>query len=275
MLGLRPSGRGDRPGIDGENIMSKRIQEAAAFVESLKLPRKPRAERRLSFGAPKSAADATKQRAMVVGSDIISFVAGTDPALRTAIMNSALLAQLAANKKVPARDDVEKWYEAYFDTLTQIGWVIQNRGFSAHEESGSEFEAHQAILSIAATLLAPAPAALDLVAKTLASMKKLAHGSWITIFQHESQGAKAARFQVTVAGPASSGGAAVSLMAFELAATITLTQVLFFKFRSADVKLRHSSGQVAIDAELLAGVAPKIAARVADYVQAFVGNIPI
>jgi hypothetical protein len=113
------------------------------------------------------------------------------------------------------------------------------------------------------------------VASTLESLHELSQGTWVTIFQRESQSAKAARFQVTVAEPAPQGGVATSLMAFELAATKTLTQFLFFKFRSVDVELRHSSGRVAIDASLLVGLAPAIAKRVVDYLQSYVANIPI
>ena len=259
----------------GPVMKSQSVQKAAAFVDGLELPPKPRTRR---SGSRKFAADViadTKPQAMVVGADIVSFVAGTDPGLRSAIMNCALLAQLAANRKVPTREDVRKWYEAYFDILGQLGWVLQDRGFSEHRESGDDFEAHQAILSVAATLLGPASTALAVVESTLGSMKAMSKGQWMTIFQRESQAAKAARFQVTVAEPVSQGGAVISLMAFELDATTTLTQVLFFKFRSVDVKLRHSSGRVAIDEKLLAGLSATIAKKVADYVQSYVENIPI
>jgi hypothetical protein len=253
------------------------IQHAAAFVDGLELPPKPKPRSNRS-GAQKSAPEVStdsKQQAMVVGADIISFVAGTDPKLRSAIMNSSLLAQLAANRKVPLRDDVRSWYEAYFDILGQLGWIIQDRGFSEHGKTGDDFEANQAILSVATALLGASSTALMVVESTLESMKEMSKGPWMTIFQQESQTAKAARFQVTVAEPASHDGVVISLMAFELNTKINLTQVLFFKFRSVDVKLRHSSGRVAIDKNLLIDIAPRIAKRVADYVQSYVENIPI
>jgi hypothetical protein len=257
----------------GQSMGTPRVQEAMAFVEGLALP--PPGRRR---GGKKAVSDPiaeTKKQAMVVGADIVSFVTGTDPRLRTAIMHCALLAQLAANRKVPSREDIRSWYKSYFDVLEQLGWAIQDRGFSDHHEKGDDFEAHQAILSVAATVLGPAPAALEVVKSTLTAMKATAKGSWMTIFQQESEAAKAARFQVTVAEPANRGGVVVSLMAFELDETTSLTQVLFFKFRSIDVRLRHSSGRVAIDTDLLAAVAPSIARRVGDYVQNYVENIPI
>jgi len=252
---------------------SPRAKEAIAFIDGLELT--PAGKRRSGKQAVSDPIAETKKQAMVVGADIVSFVTGTDPRLRTAIMHCALLAQLAANRKVPSRQDIRSWYESYFDVLEQLGWAIQDRGFSEHHEKGDDFEAHQAILSVAATVLGPAPAALEIVRSTLAAMKATAKGTWMTIFQQESQAAKSARFQVTVAEPANRGGVVVSLMAFELDATISLTQVLFFKFRAVDVLLRHSSGRVTIDTDLLAAVAPSIARRVGDYVQNYVENIPI
>ncbi len=78
---------------------------------------------------------------MVVGSDIVSFVAGTAPALREGIVNCSLLAQLAANRKVAERDDLRAWYEVYFDTLNRLGWVTRERGCSEHRETGDNLEA--------------------------------------------------------------------------------------------------------------------------------------
>ncbi len=212
---------------------------------------------------------------MVVGSDIVSFVAGIDSGLREAVVNCSLLAQLAANRKVPAREDIRAWYEAYFDVLEHLGWAVQERGFSEHRETGDDFEANQAILSVAAVLLGPATTALAVVQSTLTAMKSMSEGPWLTIFQQESQAARAARFQVTVAEPASNVGSKISLMAFVLDAKTMVTLVLFFKFRSMDVTLRHSSGKVTVEANVLAAVAPAVAKRVAEYTRSYVENIPI
>jgi hypothetical protein len=264
--------------------MSQRVAEGMAFVEGLELPYLERSRGRGSATGTPHVFDQTKNQAMVVGADIVSFVTGTELGLRTAIMNCSLLAQLAATRKVQelaatgkvqSREDTRSWYEAYFDILGSLGWVVQDRGFSEHREVGDDFEAHQSILSVAAVVLGPATTALAVVQSTLAGMKSMSKGSWMSIFKRESQAAKAARFQVTVAEPSSQGGSVVSLMAFELNAKATLTQVLFFKFRSTDITLRHSSGRVTIDSELLAGTAPVIAKRVADYTQDYVENIPI
>lgn len=250
------------------------IRGTLDFVHGLELPPAPRRMRGPTKSGP-AVFDKVKDQAMVVGSDIVSFVAGVPIEARQDIVNCTLLAQLAANKRVPQRDEIRAWYETYFDTLTHLGWVVQARGFSEHRETGNDFEAHQAILSVAAVVLGPATTALAVVQSTLNAMKSMSDGPWMTIFKRESQTARAARFQVTLAAPASEGASMVSLMSFDLVAKANLTQVLFVKYRSTDVTLRHASGQVTIDTDVLAAVRPAIAQKIAAYTQSYVDTLPI
>lgn len=256
---------------------AKNARMATTFVEGLTLPAPPRRTRarRPQASQPRNVFEETRNQSLVVGSNIVSFVTGVSPELRGDILNCSLLAQLAANRHAPSREDIRAWYEIYFDTLSKIGWVTQDRGFSEHRQQGENFETQKAILSVAASVFGPAATALVIVESTLNAMKSMSNGPWLTIFNRESQTAKAARFQVTVAEPESTAGAAISLMAFELAATSTLTQVLFFKFRSTDVTLRHASGRVAVDANLLKAIRPTITAKVAAFTHHFVDQLEI
>jgi hypothetical protein len=242
-----------------------------AFIKDVELPDPPRRRNRAVPDDPAS----TNDQAIVVGSSIVSFVNGVAPEHRSAIMNCSLLAQLAANRKVPDRAQTMEWYNAYFDILSQLGWVIQDRRFSRHVHAGDDFEAHKAILSVAATVLGGTLGALAVVESTLDAMKEMSDGVWVTIFQKQSQSANTARFQVTVAEPAAGSGVVISMMAFELDARNSLTQILFFKFRSADVELRHAATRMAIDGNLLTSVAPVVAQRVIPYVNALIENIPL
>jgi hypothetical protein len=259
----------------GDVTVPQTIQQVLTFVEELDLPRRRRRKKSISEGSTPDVFELTKNQAMIVGADIVSFVAGTPTELREAIVNCSLLAQLAANRRVPSREEIRAWYEAYFDTLENLGWVVQERGFSEHRETSDDFEAHRAILSVAAVVLGPATTALAVVQSTLSAMKSMSEGPWMTVFRQESQAAKAARFQVTVVEPASKGGSLISLMAFELDAKTSLTQVLFFKFRSTDVTLRHSSGRVVVDYSMLAVASHAIAKKVSEYVGAYVEHIVI
>src|SRR5262249_38331249 len=178
--------------------------------------------------------ETAKDQAAVVGSEIQSFVTGVTAERRDALANSSLLAQLVAKKAVPDPTDIDAWYRVYFDTLTQVGWDIQELDFKQYEEQSESFNAHQAILKFAATLLAwAAPTALALVESTPKALHSMDAGNpWITIFSRESQSARVARFQVSLAEQDPAGQFLVRTMAFALQASSAITQVLFFKARS-------------------------------------------
>lgn len=249
---------------------------ALDFIASTELPNPPP----LSSQAAKDIFDydAAKQQALVVGSDVIAFVKGITPEQRTDLVNASLLAQLVAKKKVATPQNlagVEQWYNAYFDALSRIGFLIQDKGFAEYRESSESFKAHEAILDIAATLLAGTPGALALVTTTLKSLQKMsANSPWITLFNRESRSANTARFQMSLVSEDEQGRLLVSLISFGLEAQTGLTQVLFFKFHTNDVQLHHHSGQVTINTPLLAAVREQIANKLAAYASDYIKGLP-
>jgi hypothetical protein len=255
------------------SVSSVSITTARRFVEDVELPPIARSRDAAPPGTADLALDAAKSQAVVVGSDVVSFVEGVTAPRREAIINSSLLAQLAAKKRVGDATRVMEWYEAYFDVLTNIGWVVQDRGFAEYQEQGTNFEAHKAVMTVAATVLGGAPTALAVVKSTLDALKSMNEGSpWIAIFNRESRTAHSARFQISLAEQDPGGQFFVTLMAFSLQARSTLTQVLFFKAKKEDVTLRHSSGRVTINTAVLDGVSDaikeKLVAAARDYVSA-------
>lgn len=238
-----------------------KISAASArhFLDDLELPAVAKGGYEGVDETPRIDFDALKNQAIVVGSDVVSFVKGVSAERRQDIINSALLAQLAANNKVKDRNNVFEWYSAYFDVLTNLGWVIQDKGFAEYQEQADGLEAHEAILKVATVLLGAAPTALAIVTSTIEAMKSMDKDNpWITIFDRESRSAETARFQIALAEEDEAGQFMVSLMAFGLKADSTLTQILFFKIRSDKVSLKHCSGKVTIDEDVLAGVRDKI-----------------
>jgi hypothetical protein len=253
------------------------ITRARQFVASAHLP-KPRATPFDAPKAPEFSFEAAKDQATVVGSDVISFVKGVTPEQRSDIVNASLLAQLVAKQKIAepkTLNDVEAWYLEYFDVLSHIGFAIQDKGFAEYKVTSQDFEAHKAILEVAAALLAGAPAALSLVTTTLQALQKMSENSpWIALLNRESQSANTARFQVSLVNQDENAQLLVSLIAFGLEATSTVTQVLFFKFRSSTVKLRHHSGKVTIDAPLLASVRVQMAEKLFGYTSDYIRGLP-
>lgn len=253
------------------------LQAARTFIDQAELPPEPVLEH-FATRAPITF-DEVKDQAAVVGSEVISFVKGVTAAERKDIINASLLAQLVARKQVPVTDTLKAstdWFNAYFDTLAHVGFVIQQQGFARYREASDAFDAHEAILKVAAGLLAGAPGALALITTTLEALKDVGGGkSWIKLWDRETRTAKAGRFQVSLAERGEGKDEVlVTLMAFAMEAKQTLAQVLFFKANLADVTLEHNSGKVSINAPHLAKVRDNIAAKLAAYTTTYIDKLP-
>jgi hypothetical protein len=251
------------------------IAQARSFIVQAELPA-PYPE---ILGEPApgdtSPFDAAKQQAAVVGSDVVSFVTEVTPEQRQDIINASLLAQLAANKRVPDPQDlksIEDWYTAYFDVMSRIGFAVQSKGFAQYVEKADTFEAHEAIIEIVKTALAGAPAAIPLVIKTLESLKNMSQDSpWITIFHRESRSANTARFQVSAADT----GSSLTVLAFGISAKATVTQVLLFKFKSNESTLQHNSSTLTINPAVLAAIRNDIAQKITKFSKDFVAGLDV
>ena len=250
------------------------VSKARDFVQAAPLP--PRLAVLEDAASPvDQALSRAKDQAAVVGSDVISFVNGVTTEQRQDLINSALLAQLVAKVEVPDANRIYEWYQSYFTVLKNIGWVVQVDQFATYHTDSAGFQAHEAIIGLATTLLGPGTGALAVVKATLDALKSMdANSPWMTIFNRESQTGKTARFQVTLAEPDDKHGFLVTLMAFGLEARSTLTQVLFFKFRTSEAELKHFEGKVTIDADVLAGVRGDIKSKLADHVASYVRKLP-
>jgi hypothetical protein len=219
--------------------------------------------------------DAVKTQTLVVGSDIVSFVKGITVESRQDIANSALLAQLVAKKKVPEPARIYDWYREYFNVLSNVGWVIQEQGFTEYTAASDDAEVHNAALEVAASLLGPGATTLQVVKATLDALKSAsAHSPWITLFHRESQQANAAKFQITLAYKGDNDDLLVSLMAFGLEAETTITQVLVFKFKSSRALLKKYSGSVSVNTQVLSGVRQAITDKISAFTNSYIKQLP-
>lgn len=251
------------------------VKQARNFIYDVELPPLPPVAQDGSSEGPAVVFEEVKKQAVVVGSQVMSFVEGVSKDLREALSDSALLAQLVAKQKVPDETKIYDWYDAYFEVLSSVGWVIQDKGFAEYKERDDGFQVHEAILDVAAVLLGPVPGALAIVQATLGGLQKMDEGSkWITLFRRESEHAEAARFQITLVHNDESGSALAEMMAFGISADRTITQVLFFKLKSSRAELRHYSGKLSLNPSALTDLKADINRRVRAFQRNYLAELP-
>lgn len=220
--------------------------------------------------------DTARQQAVIVGSAVLSFDVGVESEFRTAVSDSALLAQLAATKSLGNNADPIAWFDAYFAVLGNIGWAIQARDTATYDIKADGVEVHEAIIEVITAFVGNVPGAAQLVTLALGSLQKMNEGSpLITIFEKNSQHATIGRFQFTTVRQDAAGGLLAEAMAFALNAERTIIQILFFKLSKSKQTLRRSLGTVSLNREALIKLQPAVRQKVQAHMADFVATLEI
>jgi hypothetical protein len=263
-------------------ISAQNAREARSFLETVELPIAPKIMRGgASAGAVPPAAQpryvADQRQAVAIGSQIAEFAASVPQDLRPQIANSFLMAQLAANKYLEVvKGGTKEWYERFSFVLANTGWVVENQSESLREVSGDTAQVHKEIIPIVAAILGPAAAAASIVIVALNGLANMAKDSpWITLFHRESQRAKSNQFQIGYVDAPAGKGARISLACFDLDASQSVTQVLFFKVSSASASLRHFASNLSLNEEVFATVQDLVQQRIHDQVARYIARLEI
>lgn len=251
------------------------VSKSAEFVRSIDLSGTPRGIRAQDARTEASEIfDSAKVQAQVVGSGLFSFTRGVTPEVRDAISNSALLAQLVANKRVSSATRPTDWYAAYQDVLQNVGWVLQDRGWVDYTTQGTAVEVHQKVIEVLSAALGPTAVGLNIIQSALKVLKAMtSETSWFTIFNRESQHARIARFQVGLVEADETADVLVSLLACLIEARAGITQVLVFKFRNEHASFRANHAKVSIDSSALQELLPTIRMKVRAYQTDYLSTI--
>ncbi len=250
------------------------IEAASGYISALDLTGTPRGVVTMDAAAETSTIfDRAKVQAQIVGSGVFAFETGVDEAVRESISDSALLAQLVANKQTVGGDPID-WFRTYGTVLQNIGWTLQDHSWTDYTSKGTAAEVHEKILEVMTVALGPAPAALAIITATVNALKAMKpDSSWFTIFNREAQKARIARFQVGLVSTDKDGDVFVSLLASVVEANDAITQVLFFKFRQAKASFKAEAQKVSINRAALADLGPAIRSKIRAYQNDYLGSI--
>lgn len=245
------------------------------FIDRVKLP--PLRRRAALLGdTPPVELRAGDPQSLVVGSSLVAAAANVSEETREDLVNCTLFAQLAATGTVGDPADIARWYDAYFKTLTAVGWAQSDTRLEEYEFSGKNAEAHHAIVKVLTALLGPQAAVLMIVKAALDALQSMNENSpWIALFERESKLGRSARFQVATAQVDADGLLQAALVGFSLETKSTLSQVLFFKYSTSSTSLKYAAGKATIYEAALRELRQPIAARLAAYRAAYVGEVKL
>ena len=215
-----------------------------------------------------------KVQAFMTDKSIVSFISKVNHSARADILNSLLLAQLAANKQVPDPDDVLTWYSAYIGVLSRLGgWVVEAKGASAHKLDGTLVEVQAAIINLLTKAFGQDY--LGIIKDTLEAIGKLASGDGkIKAFDHNTRGNKQGIFQMGMADE-TNGAVSLKLGSFMIKTSDSTTTILFIKFNKDSTLVDYATHQATFSSGNYDAIRAKVAAKLGLKASQYVDEIEL
>ncbi|MEL7528305.1 MAG: DNA/RNA non-specific endonuclease, partial [Pseudomonadota bacterium] len=268
-LPASPEQSGQDAGVESDGAP----EDAAKFVEGADLD-----TRSVETPAELPQPDYTQaiDQTVAVGSNLVEIAAKVPPELRPMVVNTFLIAQLAADRKVAdTSESFLAWWETYIDVLQKTGWVIEDDNSGTKEMSGSMNEVREEVLPIIVAALGPTAATSSPIVSLLGSLDEGSEDTpWLTLFNSESRKVRGNQFGLS-AVDYEDGHLRVRSFGFELEAERAVNQVLFFRSDQSKARLRHSHVSLRIGENFLRQIAAPLSARLSQYTENKIADIQI
>ncbi|CAH3015902.1 unnamed protein product, partial [Porites evermanni] len=234
------------------------LHQRQGFVKSLELGDE------FPFGVGKD------QRYVADGS-LASFVKNLTGQQKQDVLNSTLLAQLAASKKFDRQKETTKWYDFYKYVLENVGWVIQSFQFQDYQTSNSSFKLSEVTLEILGALVEPEAEIMKVVKATIDSLAKSKRG--IALFDSGSTSGRDGNFQIMPCTLDQSQQITLALMAFKFNAHNYEDDFFFFTWGSGHIELHYATQTCTLNEDVYSQVRQDIIKKLGKRAHTFVENL--
>ena len=244
-------------------------QDPIAYVRALELALPPQPAGRLK---PFTVQEGTEAGYVDAGS-LVSFVAGVPELHKQDVLNSTLLAQLAANKVADREKKVKEWYAKYVEVLGKVGWVFQAFNFTEYSASGSTFTADKVIADVLEAIATKDDK--KIIDATIKAVKALDGGDGrLMLWNQNSTKLTQGNFQISSCAE-SDGVVVMKLGAFYFSTDKNVTSVLWFSFSKSSTQMYKSAVTVNLNDQVYAKVRQAVLEKLGRSAQDYVGELDI
>jgi hypothetical protein len=204
---------------------------------------------------------------------LVSFVGGVSPQTKADVLNSILLAQLAANYVADRENDTLTWYKKYREVLENIGWAISQFDFTKARLSGATVQIKTVVLALLAAIMSENP--LAIARATLAAIQALGEGDQrVALFSASSSTANAGNFQIGTVIEAQNTPT-MMMGAFSFSSVNVSVSFLWQSFKVSDMSLYEGGQTITLSESVYSRVRQAIIDKLGDRAEEYVANIPI
>jgi hypothetical protein len=223
---------------------------------------------------PKASAFADQEEgAAVDAGSLVSFVSGLTTVHKSDVLNSTLLAQLAASKAFDRFKQTRQWYEKYSEVLAQVGWVVPTFAYREYSPSGASLQLSDAILDILSAIATGDE--IKIVQATLTSLKDNPSSQGpLTLFENQSYPENVGTFQILPVGE-DDGEVVMVLTALEFRSEKHVTRFLWFSWTRTTVKLFQSAQKSVLNEDVYKLVRQEVIEKLGDRASQYIKDLEI
>ncbi|MBZ9714503.1 hypothetical protein [Deinococcus multiflagellatus] len=216
--------------------------------------------------------DDTEQGLVDAGS-LVSFVAGLSKQTKADVLNSTLLAQLAANKAYDRENDTDNWYKKYREVLENIGWVISEFKFTKYQASGTTLQIKKVVLELLAAIMSENP--LAVTKATLDAVESLGDGDdRVALFSSNSSNSSSGNFQVA-AVVEDKKTPTMMIGAFYFKSNDVKVNFLWAHFQTSNTSLYQGTQTLTLDEDVYARVRQQIIDKLGERATQYIADLDI
>jgi hypothetical protein len=251
----------------GGKMSPQALAKAKRYIASLKLPAaKGGVMRKLAMPA------AGKPGAYVDEATLLSMTENLEPQQRMDVLNSVLLAQLAARHEFDPEKQTEQFYRKYNEVLANIGWVTQSLKFQRYQSRGTKFTVDAEVINVLLAVCSGPEGAL--IKATLKAVKKAgANNSAVTLFEHSSRGGDNGNFRIGLAANRN-GVVVLKQAAIYYANAQNVTSVLFFSFSSASTQFYYGTTTIELNTDVYSQVRSLVIQKLGNHAAHYIQQLP-
>lgn len=211
--------------------------------------------------------------AAVDGGSLTSFAADLDTQGQEDVLNSTLLAQLAANKKFDREKQTKEWYDFYKTVLEKVGWVVESFEFTKYNSSSASFETSKVVLDILASICSGQE--MLVVASAVKALNDLSNDDKrVKIFESQSHSLEQGNFQVSHCVQ-SNDLISMKLGTFYFTTTEKVVRVLWHKFESAGCQFYRGAQKITLSDKIYSKVREDVITKLGDNAKKFIADLEI
>jgi hypothetical protein len=209
----------------------------------------------------------------VAAASLVSFDSSVSAQQRRDVLDSTLLAQLAASLRFDRDREAGMWHSYYVEVLTNIGWVIQSSQNRTYQAADREVSLEKAILELLASVITQVERMILEAALTAIRGLPAADGR-VQLFENSSRTDRGGAFSVGVCRSEIDGPAlAFGLFTFE--SSERAVRVLTFGFSSSSLTLGVQTGRLALNEAIYRGIQSAVSDRLAGHSAFFLSGLKI